>query len=109
MGDGPATRQLFFRPVLVDMDPLLVAGRVGKAIDTILRDLNPFAGSDLGADGRFEFTEVAEDTHVGFPPNVPFVWSDLHFRNARWTEQFILRYLHNFLYGDAGGRLHHGY
>ena len=36
MGDGPATRQLFFRPVLVDMDPLLVAGRLGKAVYAIL-------------------------------------------------------------------------
>src|SRR5260370_42289838 len=107
MGDGPATRPLSFRPVLVDMDPLLVAGRLGKAIDTILSDLNPFAGSDLGADGRFEFTEVAEDPHVGFPPNVSLVWSDLHFRTARCNEQISLRHRHNFIDGDAGVRPQH--
>src|SRR5258706_13798564 len=109
MGDGPATRQLLFARDLVEMDPLLIAGRLGKAIDTILSDLNPFAGSDLGADRRFEFTEVAEDAHVGFPSNVTLVWSDLQFRNARWNEQISLRHRHNFRDGDAGGGLQQRY
>src|SRR5712671_2596952 len=65
--DGLATRQLFFCPVMVDMNPLLIAGRLRKAVDTILGDFNPFAGPDLGANRRLEFTEVAEDAHVGFP------------------------------------------
>jgi hypothetical protein len=34
------------------------------AVDTILSDHNPFARADLGVDRGFEFTEVAEDTHV---------------------------------------------
>src|SRR4051794_30204942 len=45
------------------MYPLLVAGRVRKAIDAILSYLDPFTCSDLGANGRLEFAEVAEDTH----------------------------------------------
>src|SRR6476619_4802377 len=47
------------------MDPLLVAGRLGKAIDTILRDFDPFAGTDLGTNCGPEFAEFAEDAHVG--------------------------------------------
>ena len=50
----PAAGKLFPGPVLVDMDPLLVAGRFREAVDTILRDLDPVAGADLGADGGLE-------------------------------------------------------
>ena len=59
--DGLATRQLFPGAVLVDMEPLLVTGRLRKAVDAILSDFNPFAGSDLGANRSLEFTEVTKD------------------------------------------------
>src|SRR5437762_3077000 len=62
--DGTATRQLFLRSLLVDMDPLLVAGCLRKEVDAFLGDFNPFAGSDFAANCCLEFTEVAEDAHV---------------------------------------------
>jgi hypothetical protein len=40
-----------FRAVLVDVDPLLVAGCVRKLVDAVLGDLDPIAGADFGADG----------------------------------------------------------
>ena len=64
MSDGLAAGQLLLCPVLVDMDPLLVAGRLRKTVDAILGDLNPFADADLGANRSLEFAEVAEDAHV---------------------------------------------
>jgi hypothetical protein len=65
VSDGDAARKLRFRPVLVDMDPLIIAGRLRKQVDAVLGDIDPFAGSDLGANRRLEFTEVAEDARVG--------------------------------------------
>ena len=64
MGDGGAAGQLFLRALLVDMDPLLVAGRFRELVDSLLRDFNPVAHTDFGADGGFDFVEVAEYPHV---------------------------------------------
>src|SRR5436305_10274146 len=47
------------------MYPLLITGRVCKAIDEILSYFDPFTCSDLGANGRLKFAEVAKDTHSG--------------------------------------------
>jgi hypothetical protein len=59
-----------FRPDLVDMDPLVVAGRLGKEIDALLGDINPFTNPELGAYRGLEFIEVAEDAHV--PSSCPY-------------------------------------
>jgi hypothetical protein len=64
VSDGPATWQFLLCPVLIYMDPLLVAGRRRKKIDTILGDLNPFAHSNLGANRSLELAEVTEDAHA---------------------------------------------
>src|SRR4051794_12745830 len=64
VSDGDATRKLLFRPVLVDVDPLIVAGRLRKEVDALLGDIDPLACADLAANRRLELTEVAEDAHV---------------------------------------------
>ena len=51
------------RPLLVDMDPLLVTGRFRELVDTVLGDLDPLADADLGADGRPDFVEIVEYPH----------------------------------------------
>ena len=33
----------------VDVDPLVVAGRLGEAVDAVLVDLEPVAGAEVGA------------------------------------------------------------
>src|SRR5258705_1826014 len=83
------------------MDPLLVASRFSEAVDTILRDLNPFAGADFGANCGLEFAEFAEDAHVDPCPCTPSS-SDFHFRNIGWNEQVRLRHGHHFSYGYPG-------
>src|SRR4051812_46701693 len=87
-----------FRRLLVDMDPLLVAGRLRKQVDAFLSDIDPFAGTNLGADGFLDFTEVAEAVHVPRP-----VSSDLHFRNISRDGQVRLRYCHYLGNSDARG------
>src|SRR4029450_2082089 len=52
------------------MDPLLVAGRFREQVDSFLRDLDPVAHADLGADGRFDLVEVTEDTHARLPDQI---------------------------------------
>jgi len=49
--------------ILVDMDPLLVAGRFREFVDAILGDLDPFAGTDFGTDGCLDLIEPAEYPH----------------------------------------------
>src|ERR1700742_4233337 len=63
VGDGLAAGQLPLRTVLVDMNPLLVAGGVGELIDPVLCDLDPVARADFGADGRFDLLEAVEYPH----------------------------------------------
>jgi hypothetical protein len=104
VSDGLAARQFIFCPVPGDMDPLLVAGRVRKAVDTILSDFTPLVGPDLGANRSPEFTEVAEDAHVE-SSNVHDGWSDPHFRNGCWNGKFRFRHRHNLGNGDAWGGL----
>ena len=40
-----------FGPLDVDVDPLVVAGRVGEPVDAVLVDGDPVAGAELLADG----------------------------------------------------------
>jgi hypothetical protein len=48
--DGLAARQFLLGAVLVNVNPLLVTGCLSEFVDAVLRDLDPFAGADLGAD-----------------------------------------------------------
>ena len=64
MGDGDAAGQFLLRALLIDMDPLLVTGRFRKQVDPLLRNLDPVADADLGADGGLDLVEVAEYPHA---------------------------------------------
>jgi hypothetical protein len=46
------------------MDPLIVAGRVGKAVDLLLGDLVPIANANLCANRGLEILEVVKDAHL---------------------------------------------
>ena len=48
--DRRLERRLGRRARRVDVDPLVIAGRVGELIDALLRDLEPVADGDLLAD-----------------------------------------------------------
>ena len=54
MRDG-APKWRIFRRLFVDVNELVVLGTIGKAINAVLRDLNPFAWLKLGADGAQHF------------------------------------------------------
>src|SRR5262249_10834100 len=64
MSDRRAARQLALCTLDVNVDPLVVAGRVGKAFDLFLGDLQPVADTDFSADRCFEFIEVIENAHA---------------------------------------------
>ena len=57
-------RQFALGALDVDVDPLVVARRVGKPIDLLLRDLHPVAHADLAANGRLEIVEIVENAHL---------------------------------------------
>jgi hypothetical protein len=65
--DGAAAGKLLLCTLLVDMNPLLVAGRLRETVDTVLGDLNPVVDTDLGARGRFDFVEAIEYPHIRLP------------------------------------------
>jgi hypothetical protein len=46
------------------MNPLIVAGCIGKAVNLLLGDLVPVADANLGANRGFEILEVAKDAHL---------------------------------------------
>jgi hypothetical protein len=48
-----------FFALLVDLDPL-PAGSFREEVDSLLRNLNPFARADFGANSGFDLVEVAE-------------------------------------------------
>ena len=48
-------RSSAFARILVDMDPLVVAGRLRKEIDALLGDIDPFTNPELGANRSLEF------------------------------------------------------
>src|SRR3954464_5603016 len=48
--DRTAEGALRLRPLHVDVDPLVVTGGVGEEVDVVLGDLEPVAGTQLGAD-----------------------------------------------------------
>ena len=47
----------------VDVDPLVVEGRVGEGVDAGLVDREPLAGADLGPGGRGDVVERGEGAH----------------------------------------------
>ncbi len=63
MGDGPAEWPLG-RPVLVDVNPLVVARGICEGVDPVLVDHLPLADTDLGANERHQLIMCC---HVGQP------------------------------------------
>jgi hypothetical protein len=63
MRDGRTARQLTFGTFLIDMNPLFVAGGIGKPVDALLGYLDPVADPDLAADGGFDLVEAVEYPH----------------------------------------------
>ncbi len=59
MRDGRAERT-FGSTSRVDMDPLMVAGGVGELVDPVLGDLQPIAGSEVGANRGGDLVGRAE-------------------------------------------------
>jgi NAD(P)-dependent dehydrogenase (short-subunit alcohol dehydrogenase family) len=62
--DGATAGHFLLRALLVDVDPLLVAGSFCKLIDALLCHLYPVTGADLGANSGFDRGEVAEYAHI---------------------------------------------
>ena len=62
MGDGAAERPRR-RAVDVDVDPLVVAGRLGELVDPVLLDGQPLAGAEILADRVGELVEAGEGAH----------------------------------------------
>jgi hypothetical protein len=50
--DRAAERRLAPRTLRIDVNPLVIAGRVGETVDATLIDLDPAARERLGADER---------------------------------------------------------
>src|SRR6202000_882039 len=48
----------------IDVDPLVVLGVVGEAVDPLLVDLEPVAGADLLADRGFEVSHAVVSLHL---------------------------------------------
>src|SRR5579871_3017083 len=63
VSDGLAAGEFGSGPILINVNPLLVAGCFRKGVDTSLRDLDPFADAHLGADGRLDVVESVEYPH----------------------------------------------
>ena len=65
MGDR-RTEGAFLRALDVDMDPLVIVGRIGELVDAVLGDLEPLAGTEILADRLLERFGAAEFlSHVG--------------------------------------------
>src|ERR1700754_2160694 len=52
VGNGCAIRTFEPGPLDIDMDPLMVTGRVGESIDAVLIDSNPLRDAEFLTDGR---------------------------------------------------------
>jgi hypothetical protein len=62
MCDGRAVRPLF-RPLGVDVNPLVVTGRLGEQVDLALGDFVPVADADLLTDAGCEICSARERPH----------------------------------------------
>src|SRR4051812_16896486 len=63
MCDGLAARHLRLCTFLIDVDPLLVTGRLREFIDAILGHLNPLADADLRTNCGLELFKSVEYPH----------------------------------------------
>ena len=64
VGDGPAERP-GRRALDVDVDPLVVTGRLGEGVHAVLLDRQPVAGAEVLADGGGDVLEAGEGPHRG--------------------------------------------
>ena len=58
----------------VDVDPLVVTGRLGELVDPLLGDLHPLAGAELLAGRLGQLVEGGEHAHPGLPSVPLFGW-----------------------------------
>jgi hypothetical protein len=65
---GDRAAHLAGRPLDVDVNPLVVAGRLGELVDPLLVDQDPFAGAEVFANVLGYVCEI-DDFH-GFAPSV---------------------------------------
>ena len=59
-----STERTFARALRVDVDPLVVGGRVGEAIDAVLVDRDPVADDRVLADDRLEIGDRLKRPHA---------------------------------------------
>ena len=104
VGDRLTSGQFGFGAVLVDMDPLLVAGGFCKLVDAGLGDFEPIADAYLGADGRFDLFKSVEYPHGGLFR----IASDFHLRYPVRYRKLGFGYRHHLRYADAGSCLQEG-
>jgi len=72
MGDRHLARQFAGRAILVDVNPLFVAGCFSEGVDAVLAYFDPLARANFGTGSGFEFIEVLENSHQDFlRMNVP--------------------------------------
>src|ERR1700693_91749 len=69
MGDRLAARHLLPGALDIDMDPLVIAGRVGEFVDLLLGHRVPVADPDLLADIGGEIGSAFDFQHLPLPQN----------------------------------------
>src|ERR1700730_679189 len=62
----------------VEVDPLMVAGRIGERVDLVLGDRVPAAGTQVLARGGDELISGGEGAHHRAPPFTYSVWPDTY-------------------------------
>ena len=65
MRDRATEGGLAARAVDVDVDPLVVAGRVGEPVDAVLVDERPVADEQFGTQARVDGGDVGKDRDFG--------------------------------------------
>src|SRR5258708_35566994 len=68
VGDGLAARHVLLRALDVDMDPLVIAGRLGELVNAILRNLDPITDPNFLAHVFVHFIRVGEFPFCHFLP-----------------------------------------
>ena len=64
MGDGSAEGALGVGSGDVDVDPLVVAGRVGEEVHALLRDVDPVGPAEVPAGRAAQLVEGGEADHA---------------------------------------------
>src|SRR5712671_266710 len=93
MRDRLAARRLALGALDIDMNPLMVAGRVGEFVDLLLGDREPIADPDLLAFIGFQIGGAFDFQHRGLPRYTSLCgWRLLRFaRNDTKKEAVIAR------------------